>query len=112
MSVQEKLVQTMYDESFCEVLLNAKNESEAKAAFVGKGFAESEFEELRTAQASSELSEDELGAVAGGVVGTTIAICSFMGASAVTIAKLLKCNQHTNWGRNGKKCICGMHPGL
>ena len=52
-----------------------------------------------------ELDADALDGVSGG--GSITAV----GALGFTLAMLdgLKCNKHTNWGRNGKSCICGMH---
>lgn len=51
-----------------------------------------------------ELDADALDGVAGGALPAVALL-----GGVIAIAEGLKCNKHTNWGRNGKKCICGMH---
>lgn len=64
-----------------------------------------EFEKFMESQPeiSDELDENALEDVAGGWANKVLE----KGLPLVT--KLWKCNQYTNWGRNGKKCICGVH---
>ena len=50
-----------------------------------------------------ELTEEDLQDISGGWAWTVIT-----NGSKILI-DALKCNKHTNWGRNGKKCICGYH---
>ncbi len=62
-----------------------------------------EVENLVAETESDELDADALDDVAGGWAVTVIKY------GVPLAAKILKCNKHTNWGRNNKKCICGCH---
>ncbi len=101
-----KLQELDKNEEFLKKLESAKSSAETIKLFNDYGVQITE-DELGIAMESlgqdKELDEKQLDNVAGGwAVEVIIAGCQM-------IPSILKCNKHTNWGRNGKKCICGYH---
>ncbi len=109
--LKEKIVKTLCDKEVYDAFMTADSVETAVSVLKGAG-VEVTVEELATYMESieddDELTEENLDDVAGGI---TLGIGTIVLGSAA-LAKVLKCNQHTNWGKNGKKCICGYHTSL
>lgn len=101
-----KLEELMKNEQVVEKLKIAKSEEQFLSVLSENGVSMS-IEELNSIMdkitESKELNEDDLQDAAGGWGWPVITVGSKI------IIDALKCNKHTNWGRNGKKCICGYH---
>jgi len=105
MTATEKIVKVLDDQLFCETLKGMETEEEVKAAFATKGITENDLNEAKESGDGKELTSAELAGVSGGLAWTS----AVFWVGGVVIPSALQCNTHTNWGRNGKKCICGMH---
>ncbi len=102
-----KLQEVLKNEEVATAFAEAENPESAIAVLNANGLDVSleEFEEFVASQpdTSDELDEEALDDVSGGWAKSVIKY------GIPLIGNLWKCNQHTNWGRNGKKCICGVH---
>lgn len=106
-----KVNEIMATEEFGKKFVDVVGVEEAVALFkeFGVEMTEAEFEEIMASiPDEEELDADSLEEVSGGVIGTLGAVITIAKGASIA-SKALKCNKHTNWGRNGKSCICGYH---
>lgn len=103
MSFSKEFVNLIQTEETAEQLNALQTDAEVEAFFREHGVdIEAESENI-PAEESCELEEESLDEVVGGISWKTLGkLTKFAG-------KLYKCNKATNWGRNGNKCICGVH---
>jgi S-adenosylmethionine:diacylglycerol 3-amino-3-carboxypropyl transferase len=107
MTPTEKLVKALDDRQFCESLEMMKSEDEVMAAFAAKGISKEDMEDAEKVRESKEFSAEELAGVTGGELLRWVVKSGTKVLRAAPDA--LACNRHTNWGTNGRACICGMH---
>lgn len=102
-----KMQEVLGNEEVAMAFAKAETPEDAIAVLNANGLEVTleEFEEFMASQpdTSDELDENALEDVAGGWANWVL-------SNGLPLAtRLWKCNKHTNWGRNGKKCICGVH---
>lgn len=102
MAFSKEFIDLVQNEETAEQLNALKTEAEVNAFFEAHG-VDAQAEMANIPEESEELNEEDLDDVSGGIGWGTL------GKLGKTAWNLYKCNKHTNWGRNGKKCICGVH---
>ena len=93
---------TTEQKEFAQALGKYKTEEEAKEYLASQGVHLSE-KDLEVLNSSGELDEASLENVSGGWAGIVIKY------GIPLLSYIWKCNAYTNWGRNGRHCICGFH---